>query len=203
MPLVTSALPGFAQVADLEARLGRTFDTPAARTQAEVLLGDATAHLQSLIGQQVMPGTSTVVLYAGQDDVVTLPQRPVRAVTSVRVGQPGAEASTGFYLDGHDLHLTAPLVVDPRRVLVTYDHGYLVTPPELVSWAIVLASQALRQIEQGGALGSAGLQSERVDDYAANFATSGDAALAFHVPQAAAERLRARYGGGVYVTGSR
>lgn len=211
----------FATVEQFEARTARVF-VGAARVQLQALLDDATAHLQALTGQQIEAGTTTAVLHLEPcEQWLRLPQLPVRQVTAVKVGRAGFEVPTpAFELVDQQLHLAGgwwngdangyglsygPVAGDHghARVLVSFAYGHTVVPGDLRSWAIVLASQALAHLAQGGAFGSAGLQSERIDDYAVNFATSGDGASAFHIPALAAEQLRARYGAGTYVTASR
>lgn len=211
----------FATVEEFEARTARSF-ADAERIQLAALLDDATEHLQALIGQKIEAGTTTAVLFLPPGEQwLPLPQTPVRQVTAVRTGREGFEVATSaFELVDQQLHLFGswwtgdahgyglshgPAVGGSghTRVLVTFDYGLTDVPGDLRSWAIVLASQALAHLGQGGAFGSAGLQSERIDDYAVNYATTGDGATAFHVPPAAAEQLRARYGAGAYVTGSR
>ncbi|MGZ4465205.1 MAG: hypothetical protein ACXVW0_07600 [Nocardioides sp.] len=201
----------FATVRDLAVRLARTF-TPIEAAQVDQLLADASAHLRELIGQHITAGTASFTTQLDRfERWIDLPQLPARAITAVTVdGAPIGD----YQLVEQQLLLGHDLYGDDRgfgwygsrfgyiTATVTYDYGLTVVPPELKSWALVLASQALAQIEAFGSLGSFGLQSERVDDYAGNFAT-GDAGQAFSVPTLAAERLRARYGRGTFVTSSR
>lgn len=188
----------FASIADLQSRLGRNF-TPAESLQVLALLDDATAHLQAMIGWQVSPPVA--VTFTVYDYTAGLPGNPAdqNVTASVEgVAQTGVRIRNGLLTTAglQRVSFWAP-------VTVTYTVGYVKVPTELVSWACVLTSQAMAHLQQGGAFGSAGVQSERVDDYAVNYATTGDGAAAFNVPAMAAGQLRARYGGGAYVTSSR
>ena len=75
-------------------------------------------------------------------------------------------------------------------------------PTRLRALAITLASGVLAQIERSGAMTSGNVESERVDDYAVNYAAGADAFVG-SLPPAEEERLRAQYGASAYVTGSR
>lgn len=205
-------MTSFATPEELATRLGLPGYTGVAQAQAQALLDDASDHLRALIGQQVTAGATTFSTQLDRfERWIDLPQLPARAITSVTVD--GA-AISDYELVEQQLLLGHDLYGDDRgfgwygsrfgyvTATVTYDYGVTTVPGELRSWAIVLASQAIAQVAAFGALGSFGLQSERIDDYASNFAT-GEAAAAFSVPELVAEQLRARYGRGVYVTSSR
>lgn len=190
----------FASIADLQSRLGRNF-TAAESLQVLPLLDDATAHLQAMIGWQVSPPVA--VTFTVYDHTAGLPGNPADqnvTATIEGVAQIGIRIRNGVLTT---TGLQRALFWAQTPVTVTYTVGYVKVPAELVSWACVLTSQALAHVQQGGAFGSTGVQSERVDDYAVNYATTGDGAAAFNVPALAAEQLRARYGGGTYVTSSR
>lgn len=201
-------MTAFATYSDVATRLGRTF-TGTEQAQVTAFLDDATAYLRRVIGQDVTAATSTAVLSLAPDaDWLLLPQQPVRGVTSVEVGPAGSEvAVTDFELVDGALYLGPrwwpfglPLTAlsGYQRVVVTYDHGLSAVPDDLKAWAIVLAAQAFAQVEREGSMGAPRLRQQSIDDFAQSFDTSGPAT--FSLPAAEIDRLRAAYGGGVYIT---
>lgn len=209
----------FATVQDLAVRLGRAF-TPAQVAQVDALLSDASAALRLLIGQDVTAGraTFTTRLDRGQRWIY-LPQLPVRSIESISVygtlTQGYALVDQQLYLTrGYDVSQGEP-VLDDRTfdvgygydgrggylpVTVSYSYGFLTVPPELKSWALVIASQLLGRVESSGTLGSAGVASESIGQYSVSLSSGSAAAAASEVPSQAAEALRARYGISAYVT---
>lgn len=196
-----AAAAPFATPEDLAARLGRAVWAPGSveRSQVQVLLADATAHLREVIGWQVSPAvTVTTRVPAGGDNVVRLPGVPVTAVTSITSGGVTIAASTYELVDGA-VEFTSGR---PIGATITYTVGYTAPPPDLVSWTCVLASQALSAVADLGALGGGGVSTVAIDDFRKSWADGGDGA-GFVLPARVEEKLRVRYGaGGVHVSGS-
>lgn len=189
----------FASTTQLATRLGRTFDA-VETSQVGALLDDATAFLQAEIGQLVEAGTTTFTVQADPRETrIRLPQWPLRSLTSVTLN--GSTVTTevehrdGFlYRPGGWLPQAGEQFAD---VVVTYAYGYTTLPAELVSWCCVLAAGALAQAQRGGSLGSAGVSSERIDDYAVSYESGS---TAFSLPERVLSRLRATYGAGAWVS---
>lgn len=179
----------FATPADLEARLGVTFDATET-IQAAVLLDDATAYLQAEIGQLIEAGTATYTT-RWRGGPIRLPQSPVTQVDEVQLD---ASVTTDWDFVDQELHLGASHVAD---VTVTFDYGYAAAPTELKGWTCVLASQLMGSTV-GGSLGMAGVRSETIDDYSVTYVVDGSNMT---LPANVLDRLRARYGQGAYVTG--
>lgn len=198
--------PSFATVAELSARLGKAF-SGAAQVQAEALLLDASDHLRMLIGQRLTSGSAVVTFkHRVGDSRLVLPQWPVQAVDEVRVN---GQITTNYELVDGALELQEYGPLDSSNhtffvgarfgfvtIQVSFRYGFTKVPGDLRTWTCTLVSQALAQLEALGAIGATGLQSERLGEYAVNFATTGTGAEAFYVPPATVERLRASYGGG-------
>lgn len=191
----------FATPADLEARLGVTYDAPQT-IQAQAHLDDATAWLQAELGQLIEAGTATYTTRA-HCNPIRLPQQPVTDVTTVLVD---GEATTDFEFVDQELWIPArrgelysfDIFDRPYAdVTVTFDYGYATVPADLKGWCCVLAAQAL-DAAAGGWLGSPRVRSEQIDDYSVTYVTDG---TAMSLPAEVLERLRARYGAGVYVSG--
>lgn len=190
----------FAAPSDLETRLGEPFDTSLI-DQVQQLLEDASAHLRSIIGQDVFPpATVSFDMWAMPGDRdVPLPLAPVVSITSVTINATVVQASL---IDGR-LLLAQPVVppitalfCDPVAVSIVAVVGVPTVPVELVSWCCVLASQALTAITELGALGSGEVTSLAIDDYRKGYGVGNGV---FSVPDKVADRLRSRYGGGSYV----
>ena len=192
----------FATPTDLALRLGVTF-TVQETLQAQAFLDDATAYLQAELGQLITAGTATYTTRA-YCNPIRLPQQPVTAVTTVLID---GEATTGFefidqevWIPARQGHLYSFAIHGHAYadLTVTFDYGYAAIPAELKAWCCVLASQA-RDAAAGGSLGAPRVRSEQIDDYSVTYVTDGTTAMS--LPDDVLERLRARYGAGVYVTG--
>jgi hypothetical protein len=75
----------FANLGDLQVYLGREITEPLEVAQADYLLDLATVAIQDEIGQTVQAGTATVNLAGVWGPDLELPQRPVAAVTQVKL----------------------------------------------------------------------------------------------------------------------
>lgn len=193
----------FATPSELGVRLGITFADGTETTQAQAWLDDATAFLQAELGQLIEAGTATYTTRYFGCGPIRLPQQPVTEVTTVLVDD---VATTDFEFVDQLLYLssrwqTDDFIVDPDTYVdltITFDYGYATVPAELKAWCCVLAAQ-IRDASLGGTLGAPRVRSEEIDDYSVTYVTDGSTALA--LPAEVLERLRARYGAGVYVTG--
>lgn len=193
-------MASFASVEDMETRLGVTYAGDEI-AQAQAFLDDATAYLQAEIGQLITAGTATYTTRHRGGSPIHLPQQPVTAITELLVN---GVASTNYDYIDQELHL-------PERwgrsdfgelrpyndITVTFEYGYAVVPAELKAWCIVLASQQMAAAANGS-LGVPGVRSEQIDDYSVTYATDGSS---LSLPEEVLNRLRSRYGAGVYVTG--
>ena len=176
-------MTAFAEVADLEALLGKEFTDS---TQAEALLEAASAYLRSVIGQQVYPRqqvTYTAYPTFGRED---LPQWPVVTVDAVKRGGVDVPYTyrPGFITVGDD-----------EPVDVTFTYGLNEPPAELIRLTCVLAGQALQSLELSGGLTAGGLSSVAIDDFRVAFGNGGEA-TGIAVPKAVAQSLRSQFGRG-------
>jgi hypothetical protein len=141
-------LPSLVTVADFAQRLGRTF-TPEQELQAQALLDDASSVVRAYVRLDISRATTTDTftmrrvdpLRHGCAGAVTLPQRPIEAVTAVVVD---GVATADWWLDGSDLLLRAwswdqpPAAHQPPQATVTYTHGWDPVPGDIQ--AIVMAA---------------------------------------------------------------
>lgn len=200
-----SSLPPFADLSDL-AGVGAVI--PSGKDDvADRLLEDASAHIRDLIGQRVWPaGQSTITLWAGAGmQWLDIPLVPLVSVDSVSVQDvPTFPSTPGSAVPVTVVQFDQSIrVCGPARVTVTATHGFSQPPEDLVSWACVLASQALAVVTELGALGSGQVASVALDDYRKSFVTDGSGRDPFGVPDSVVERWRSSYGSGAFVTESR
>lgn len=147
-----AVLPSLVTVAELAARLGRTF-TSEQELQAQALLDDASSVVRSYVRQDITRATTTDTFTMRRADpllhrcggVVTLPQRPVVDITSVSInGTPTAY----WWQEGNELLLRdwgwdrPPSAHRPPQVTVTYTHGWDPVPGDIT--AIVM--QAVNRV---------------------------------------------------------
>ncbi|MCC5574479.1 hypothetical protein IMZ11_02335 [Microtetraspora sp. AC03309] len=135
--------------------------------EEEALLARASARIRREAGQQISSITSTVTLdvHGGR---VLLPGGPVTAVASVaHTAADGGAAITGWRWNGYDKVYQLPPCA--QQVAVTYTHGFVTVPDELVE---LVCSVAQRLGTSDGATGmEAGIRSESIDDYSVTYAS--------------------------------
>ena len=134
-------LPALATVADLATLLGRTF-TPQQEQQAQALLDQASSVVRAYLRQDVTLATTTDTftmrrvdpLRHGCAGAVTLPQRPIGAVTDVEIN---GVATVHWWLEQNELLLRPgswahpPAAHQPPQVTVTYTHGWDPVPGDI------------------------------------------------------------------------
>lgn len=193
----------FATATDVSDRLGRAL-TATEATQVAALLADATGHLQSVIGQRVEGGTSTIRQRTSWRDMrVHLVQFPIRTVDTVKVNGVMLTPITDWYWYGDDvIYIVGGYTTTTAKfanVDVTYTHGVVTVPDDLKQITCALVLQTLGQLQRSGSMDPGQIQSERIDDYSVSY-QAGSGSVGMHLPAAVAERLRAKYGQGAYVT---
>lgn len=136
-----AVLPSLATVADLATLLGRTF-TPDQELQAQALLDQASSVVRGYLRQDITRATTTDTFTMRRADrllhrcggVVTLPQRPVVDITSVKVNDVD---TADWWQDGSDVLVRSwswdqpPAAHRPPQVTVTYTHGWDPVPGEI------------------------------------------------------------------------
>jgi hypothetical protein len=180
----------FAQVSDLTDR-GATLTVT--NSVAQAILDDAAEHLQDIIGPVISPPRqSSVSLWIGQGaQWVRVPMRPLGSIDAVTLDGTAID----YRRVGDSIR-----VCGPGELVIQATHGYSTIPADLVSWTCVIASQVLAMLGELGSLGAGEVSSVGVDDYRKSFKQVADRG-AFAIPEQAAERLAARYGGGAATTG--
>jgi hypothetical protein len=148
-----TALPALATVADLATLLGRTFTTEQ-ELQAQALLDQASSIVRSYVRQDITRATTTDTFTMRRTDpvlhrcagAVTLPQRPVVDVTSVKVND---VETADWWQDGNELLLRSaawnrpPTANRPPRVTVTYTHGWDDAPGDIKAIVLQAANRVI------------------------------------------------------------
>lgn len=145
----------FATPTELAAELHQDLDT----SSAQQALDFATAQIIRATSQLFAVGTSTVEL-EGNEQRITLPQRPVTAVTTVLVAWP-----TGFWrtwTQDRDYYVSGSQLISiwmlfPDRVKITFTYGYATVPVDVKACCVALAGEKYVNPE--------GMTSEAIDDY--------------------------------------
>jgi hypothetical protein len=190
------ALAPLASVADLTLR---GIDT-SNEDLCEALLGAASAAIREAAGSPISEVTSTVVLDGVQGSRLALPSGPVTSVDSVTID---GNAVTDYIVHGGILRRGAGWAagchgIAPAPVEVTYTHGYPEVPADIVNLVCMFVAAGLAEAADGA---RAGIVGERIDDYSVQYAQGEQAvASAMEIPERTQRMLRARFGGGVYVT---
>lgn len=199
-------MTSLAQASELSSWLQQTVDT----TTANLLLAQATALVQAVVGQTLVQTTNDTVTIEGSPDAwLTLPQRPVTAVHTVLFADgnlaPVTLDPTQYVLIGNRLWrgfgwqyatvLTPPARIPfwkyltyppPSSITVTYDHGYPAGHPYLE-----LARTVVLTLAASAFSNPAMSRSVTVDDYTESWA---DALAGMQIPPITAALLRRRYG---------
>lgn len=146
---------------DIVARLGRALTAQEA-LRIVPILKDASSVVRNYTGQEFTAGTSTAKRLRVRRGTVTLPQRPVTAVSAVvsSAGEPVL-----YQWDGFDTIATSGNVPDAwawvpftglgsRVVDVTYTHGYAAIPDDIINVVCAIAIRALGRKPEDSALAS-------------------------------------------------
>jgi hypothetical protein len=192
------ALPDLAAEADLSARGVDVSNT----ALVAVMLAAASAVVRAACQSPVLETTSTVSLWATDDDrYLDLPGKPVMAVSAVAVD--GTTVTDHKLVNGRLWRLCGwGWCGEPTPVEVTLTHGFTVVPADVKALVVDLAIAGMDAATEGAH--SPNKIAERIDDYSVTWAAGADVvASAMELPKATKAALRARFGGGVALVASR
>lgn len=177
-------MASFATSAELATRLKKSFSA-AEKDQADQFLAGASAWVRAVTGQTISEVVDDVwITDAPVSCVLSLPERPVTAVTSVLVD---GEPVTDWVLRGSRLRRTTPWSdgCTIPEVEIVYTHGYPQGAEELdLAKDACLARAAEQRVNPNG------YKSEKVDDYARSYGDGGTSDAWAGVAKA----LRKQYG---------
>lgn len=193
---MATVLTPFATVADLAAALGVAAPTVGSVSHSQMLdaLSDASDDLRDIVGQAINRGTSTVTVWAKPGGIVRLPAVPVVSVASVVSDGKAVEFEI---LDSSSLSVVTSA---PRKLTITYTHGWQTIPGILRKWCKVLAASSIAAAKSGNLGLAGGLAGVSVDDGRVSWATAADEnGAGVSLPESVALRLKSSYGS-PYVT---
>ena len=187
------ALAPLATVDDLEAR-GLTVD-PGEVGIVNVYLGVASAAVREAAGTAITRTTSTLTLEGVPGQRLTLPGPPIVSVDAVAVD---GRTVTDWRLRSERLWRAAGWSgIEPSEVEVTYTHGLLSVPDDiidLVCRAVAAALVAYRSEDGGtGLAADKEITSERLGDWSVTYGADGRV-TEMELTQAWRDRLAARFG---------
>ncbi|MFJ4617420.1 hypothetical protein [Streptomyces sp. NPDC088812] len=189
------ALDPLATVADLEAR---GFALSASETDiAGVYLGVASAAVREAAGTAITRVTSTITLEGARGQWLRLPGPPIVSVAAVTVD---GTAVTDWRLRSERLWRAAGWTgCEPSEAQITYTHGLLEAPEDIVDLVCRMAAAAIVASRDGDGEGMAAVKevtSERLGDWSVTYGADGRISE-MDLPQYWRERLQARFGGGI------
>lgn len=188
----------FATETELEAYTGQSIATD----RAVLYLDLATGAIQSYTNQTLTSVSTTAKLPGNFGHELTLPERPVTAVTSVTLGDTVLVADTDFVWDGqHTLYrgtkVDGILSVNgpdwlingwgdwggPGAVVtVVYTHGFGTIPNDIKGVCLALAARSLSSPD--------GVNSESVGSYSVSYSRTGGAVSLLDEEKALLDRYR-------------
>lgn len=188
------ALNPLATAADLSVRQYDITDTG----RVDAALAAASESVRDAAGCAISQVTSTITLWGTPSPWLDLPGGPVTAVASVV----STDVDTsGWRLVGRSLWLACGWgACGPSEITVTYTHGFVDVPADIVDLVCELAGASL--LVEGAH--DPRVASEAIDDSRTGWQQGADATTSvFELPERTRAMLARRFGGGVYVTGSR
>ena len=196
------ALAPLATVDDLEAR-GLTVD-PGEVGIVNVYLGVASAAVREAAGTAITRTTSTLPLEGVPGPRLPLPGPPIVSVDAVAVD---GRTVTDWRLRSERLWRAAGWSgIEPSEVEVTYTHGLLSVPDDiidLVCRAVAAALVAYRSEDGGtGLAADKEITSERLGDWSVTYGADGRV-TEMELTQAWRDRLAARFGNSITALMSR
>ena len=196
------ALAPLASVADLEAR-GLAVDASEAAV-VNVYLGVASAAVREAAGSAITRTTSTLTLEGGPGQRMTLPGPPIVSVDAVTVD--GRTVSGWRLVSGRLWRAAGWSGREPSEVEVTYTHGLVDVPDDIVDLVCRMVAAALLayRSEDGGAGLAADkeITSERLGDWSVTYGADGRV-TEMELTQAWRDRLAARFGASITTLVSR
>lgn len=196
------ALDPLATVADLEAR-GLAVDLEETAV-VNVYLGVASAAVREAAGTAISRTTSTITLDGVPGQRLTLPGPPIVSVDQVSVD--GRELTGWKVTNGRLWNAGGWSGREPSEVEVTYTHGLLSVPDDIVDLVCRMVAAALMayRSEDGGAGLAADKEvtSERLGDWSVTYGADGRV-TEMELTQVWRDRLAARFGNSVTTLMSR
>ncbi|MFG3493000.1 hypothetical protein [Streptomyces sp. NPDC047972] len=196
------ALDPLATAADLTVR-GMPVE-PGEEAMVAIYLDVASTAVRDAAGTAISRTTSTVVLEGAAGQWLTLPGAPVEEVTAVSID--GRAVTDWRLVSGRLWRSGGWGACEPSEVSVTYTHGLLNVPADIVDLVCRMAAAALvayRSSTSGETLAATReVTAERLGDWSVSYASDGRVST-MELTEHWRERLAARFGASVTVLRSR
>lgn len=169
---------------------------------ATALLDGVSAAIRDAAGCPITLTTSVVTIGAGRGQWLDLPSQPVASVDSLAMD--GVPVTDWKLVDGRLWrecgwqHGSTPV-----NITVSFTHGYVVVPQDIVNLACMLAAPALQAAADGFST-PRGIESVAIDDYRET-RTTGTSEIVdpTEIPERTRTALRARFSASAAVVGAR
>lgn len=202
------ALAPLATALDLEVK---GVDTSVNVPLVDAMLAAASSIIREAAGSVISQATSTVEIMAPEGRWLQLPG-PVTAVSAVLMD--GVAFADWKFVNGMLWHpwgwsygtytFQRPFRHDiwmPIIVTVTYTHGLVTVPADIVNLCVDLAKLGIEGAAQQVRPAALVSSTESIDDHSETYQYAANARTLMELPTATQEWLAQRFGSGVYVTG--
>ncbi len=183
----------FAQIADIEDFLQLDITTPAQIASAELALKDVSAAIRNYTHQYlelVLNDVITLDSHGGKR--LFLPQLPVISVDSVVEDGDLLTVDDDYKLGQYGIlhRVNARWAEGIQIVTITYDHGFMIIPDDIVAICTRAASRAYQAgLKAADSDGIPGIASKTLGDFSVSFQSEGGGGTGEGVLGASAARL--------------
>lgn len=183
----------FAQVADIEDFLQQDITTPAQIASAEMALRDASAAIRNYTYQYLeLVSDEVITLDSHGGKRLFLPQLPVVSVALVIEDDETLTVDDDYKLGQFGIlhRIGAKWAKGIQIVEVTYTHGFLVIPDDIVSVCVRAASRGYQAgLKSADSDGVPGIASKSLGDFSVSFQSEGGGGSGEGVLGASAARM--------------
>lgn len=183
----------FANISDIADFLQQDITTPAQIASAELALRDASAAIRNYTHQYLEYIDSDVITLDSQGGArLFLPQLPVVSVASVVEDGEALVVTDDYKLGQYGIlhRIGAKWAEGIQVITITYDHGYLVIPDDIVAVCVRAASRAYQAgLKSDDSDGVPGIASKTLGDFSVSFQSEGGGGVGEGVLGASAARL--------------
>lgn len=183
----------FALLADIEAFLQLPITTAVQIASAEMALKDATAAIRNYCRQHLeRVNGETVTLDSPGGVRLFLPELPVLSVSSVVEDGETLVVDDDYKLGQHGIlhRIGSKWMAGIQIVEITYSHGYIIIPDDIVAVCVRAASRAYQAgLKAADSAGIPGIASKSLGDFSVSFQSEGGGGIGEGVLGASAARL--------------
>jgi hypothetical protein len=186
-------MANFATIADIESFLQLSIATPEQLASAAMALKDISAAIRNYTYQWLeYVADDTITLDSTGGTRLFLPQLPVQSITEVIEDGETLTVDDDYKLGQYGIlhRIGARWAVGIQIVTITYPHGYLVIPDEIVAVCTRAASRAYQAgLKAADSAGIPGIASKSLGDFSVSFQSEGGGGTGEGVLGASAARL--------------